>query len=116
MKIHTDTNPKYLMKPTLLLVALCAGILPVLSESVLAAPSAAEQPLQQAGKNPLKVFILAGQSNTEGQSVVDLTGKDYNEGRATLATLINDPVKGTMFKHLKTANGKWAVRDDLRVR
>ncbi len=27
---------------------------------------------------PLKVFILAGQSNMEGQAVADLNGKDYN--------------------------------------
>lgn len=104
------------MKTILLLATLCAGILPVLSESVLAAPSTAGKPLQQAGKSPVKVFILAGQSNMEGQSVVDLTGKDYNEGRGTLATLINDPVKGAMFKHLKSADGKWAVRDDVWVR
>ena len=29
----------------------------------------------------VKVFILAGQSNMEGQAVVDLTGKDYNDGK-----------------------------------
>ena len=27
---------------------------------------------------PVKVFILAGQSNMEGQAVSDLDGKDYN--------------------------------------
>ena len=30
---------------------------------------------------PLKVFILAGQSNMEGQAVVDLEGQDYNGGQ-----------------------------------
>jgi hypothetical protein len=65
---------------------------------------------------PVKVIILAGQSNMEGQSVVDLTGKDYNEGRGTLVTLMQDPVKGPMFKHLKGADGKWTVRDDVFVR
>jgi Carbohydrate esterase, sialic acid-specific acetylesterase len=64
---------------------------------------------------PIKVFILAGQSNMEGQSVVDLTGKDYNDGKGTLATLYNDPAKGPMFKHLKDASGKWAERDDVWV-
>ncbi|MBL9140981.1 MAG: hypothetical protein JNK53_03860, partial [Phycisphaerae bacterium] len=33
---------------------------------------------------PLKVFILAGQSNMQGQGVVDLTGKDYNDAKGTL--------------------------------
>ena len=35
----------------------------------------------QAAAKPLKVFILAGQSNMEGQGVADLEGKDYNQGR-----------------------------------
>ena len=65
---------------------------------------------------PVKVFILAGQSNMEGQAVADLAGKDYNEGRGTLAALMADPVKGPMFKHRKSADGKWAVRDDVWVR
>jgi hypothetical protein len=64
---------------------------------------------------PLKVFILAGQSNMQGQAVVDLTGKDYNDGKGTLATLYNDPVKAPIYKHLKTSDGKWATRDDVWV-
>jgi len=104
------------MKKTLLLASLCAGILPVLCTAALAAPGASANPAKQAGKSPVKVFILAGQSNMEGQSVVDLTGKDYNDGKGTLATLIKDPVKGPMFKHLMGADGKWAVRDDVWVR
>jgi hypothetical protein len=55
-----------------------------------------------AETKPLKVFILAGQSNMEGQAVVDLEGKDYNKGRGTLATLMRDPAKAPMFKHLTT--------------
>jgi len=65
---------------------------------------------------PLKVFVLAGQSNMEGQAVTDLSGKDYNEGKGTLATLMADPVKGGRFQHLKGADGKWAVREDVWVR
>jgi hypothetical protein len=38
----------------------------------------------QAGKSPVKVFILAEQSNMEGQGVAYLEGKDYNQGRGTL--------------------------------
>ena len=104
------------MKKSLLLAALCAGALPLLNDSVVAAADAAASPSKQAGKSPVKVFILAGQSNMEGQAVVDLTGKDYNNGKGTLATLIADPIKGPMFKHLKDKDGKWAVRDDVWVR
>jgi hypothetical protein len=69
-----------------------------------------------ADAKPLKVFILAGQSNMEGQAVVDLAGKNYHEGKGTLAKLVEDPAKAPMFKHLKGADGKWAVRDDVWVR
>ena len=69
-----------------------------------------------APKKPVKVFILAGQSNMEGQAVVDLTGKDYNDGKGTLATLMADPAKASMFKHLRAPDGKLKVRDDVFVR
>src|SRR5689334_24163655 len=85
---------------------ICAGLL-LLS---LAALSADDTSL------PVKVFILAGQSNMEGQAVVDLEGKDYNQGRGTLAQLMHDPAKAPMFQHLKDADGKWVVRDDVWVR
>ena len=64
----------------------------------------------------VKVFVLAGQSNMEGQAVVDLTGKDYNEGRGTLTTLMQDPEKAPIFRHLRGADGAWTVRDDVWVR
>ena len=65
---------------------------------------------------PVKVFILAGQSNMEGQAVVDLAGKNYNEGRGTLAQLMADPSKSAMLSHLKASDGKWRVREDVWVR
>ncbi len=71
--------------------------------------------LVAAATEPLKVFILAGQSNMEGQAVVDLEGKDYNQGRGTLVTLMRDSKKNTRFQHLKDAQGKWTVRDDVWV-
>ncbi len=65
---------------------------------------------------PVKVFVLAGQSNREGPGVVDLEGRNYNEGKGTLAMLMRDPAKAPMFKHLRRADGKWTVRDDVWVR
>ena len=59
----------------------------------------------------LKVFILAGQSNMEGQAVADLDGKDYNGGKGTLMHLLKDPAKAALVKHLRTDKGEWAVRD-----
>jgi sugar phosphate isomerase/epimerase len=65
---------------------------------------------------PVKVFILAGQSNMEGQAVVDLDGKNYNDGKGTLKALMNDPNKARLFKHLKNDKGEWTVREDVWVR
>jgi hypothetical protein len=65
---------------------------------------------------PVKVFILAGQSNMEGQAVVDLSGKDYNEGRGTLVQLMADPARAGRYRHLRDAAGNWKVRQDVRVR
>jgi len=65
---------------------------------------------------PVKVFILAGQSNMEGQAVVDLKDRDYNNGQGTLTRHMDDPAKGAMFKHLRQADGKWSVREDVWVR
>src|ERR1700704_3552130 len=65
---------------------------------------------------PVKVFILAGQSNMEGQAVVDLDGKNYNDGKGTLKALMNDPAKRHLFTHLKNDKGEWTVREDVWVR
>ncbi len=67
-------------------------------------------------KGPVKVFILAGQSNMEGQAVADLDGKDYNEGKGTLNALIHDPAKAALVQGLKDDQGRWTVRDDVWVR
>jgi hypothetical protein len=101
------------MKKSLLMVSLLVAALPVFNQAVFAAPDQDAGSRKQAGKSPVKVFILAGQSNMEGAAVVDLTGKDYNDGKGTLVTLMGDPVKGRMFKHLRGADGKWTVRDDV---
>ena len=67
-------------------------------------------------KEPLKVFILAGQSNMEGQAVADLDGKNYNEGKGTLKALLADPDKKKMVQHLKGDGDGWNVRNDVWVR
>ena len=54
-------------------------------------------------KKPVKVFILADQSNMEGKATV-----------TTLDAVINDPKTHDQFKHLKP-DGKWLVRDDVWV-
>lgn len=65
---------------------------------------------------PVKVFILAGQSNMEGHAVVDLAGKNYNDGKGTLDALMTDPAKAKLFTHLKNDKGEWVTREDVWVR
>ncbi len=64
----------------------------------------------------VKVFILAGQSNMEGQAVVALKGKDYNDGKGTLAAMLADPAKAPAIQHLITGDGLGKPRSDVFVR
>ena len=64
---------------------------------------------------PVKVFILAGQSNMEGPAVADLDGKDYNHGKGTLKAMLKDTAKAKRFAHLVDAKGRWKVREDVWV-
>lgn len=79
------------------------------------AKEAHSSPLQSS-KKPVKVFILAGQSNMVGQAVADLDGKDYNFGKGTLKSLLLDPTKAPLVKHLLASDGKWKAREDVWVR
>jgi len=84
---------------------------------LLALPSlAAETPpagpatkSQQIGKSPIKVFILAGQSNMEGHGVI----KGQQNG--TLETFLKDPASADRYKHLVAKDGAWIVRDDVWI-
>jgi hypothetical protein len=64
----------------------------------------------------VKVFLLAGQSNMQGQAVVDLDGRDYNGGRGTLKARLDDPAFANRFGHLRNDDGSWRSRDDVFVR
>lgn len=78
--------------------------------------AAGQAPADPPAALPVKVFVLAGQSNMEGQAVADLGGKDYNDGKGTLVALLNDPATAPLVRHLRDAKGTWVTRDDVRVR
>src|SRR5262245_2401826 len=65
---------------------------------------------------PLRVVILAGQSNMEGQAVADLDGKSYNGGKGTLKQLLDDPERAALVNHLRNRKGEWTERQDVWVR
>ena len=83
------------MKPT---VILTAALLCVLS------------PISNA--KPIKVFILAGQSNMEGQGSVDHGGE---EGKGNLVWSMKHSKSADKMKKLKNEKGEWVVRDDVQV-
>ncbi len=79
--------------------------------SCLAANARAE-----ANKPRLQVFVLAGQSNMEGQGVVEMDHpKYYNSGKGNLVWSMAHSKSIAKMKHLKNAEGKWVVRDDVTI-
>jgi hypothetical protein len=67
-----------------------------------------------AAEKPVKVFILAGQSNMEGHGFLKADPK-RNEGKGSLEYVVKQPATAAKFKHLLTTDGKWAVRDDVWI-
>ena len=87
----------------------------VLPLVLIASPGAVGVP--QVDPKPLKIFVLAGQSNMEGQGVVDLDHPEhYNGGRGTLEAVLRDPSVAARYAHVKDADGRWSIRDDVWVR
>jgi alpha-galactosidase len=58
---------------------------------------------------PVKVFILAGQSNMEADNT------KRNGGKGSLEFLVKDEATAARFKHLRGKDGAWAVRDDVWI-
>ena len=86
--------------------------------AVLAA--AAFSPRDAAAAEPAsgrvaRVFVLAGQSNMEGQAVVDLGGPSSNNGKGTLAAILRDPAAAARLAHLRSPDGDWRTRDNVSV-
>ena len=65
----------------------------------------------------VKVFLLAGQSNMQGQGVVAMDDpKDYNGGLGNLVWSMKHSVSKAKMVHLREASDKWTVRDDVEIR
>ncbi|HZZ79041.1 MAG TPA: family 16 glycoside hydrolase [Gemmataceae bacterium] len=68
----------------------------------------------RAADKPVKVFVLAGQSNMQGTGFVKADPK-RNGGKGSLEYLVKDPATADRFKHLVSKDGKWVVRDDVWI-
>lgn len=67
-----------------------------------------------AAEPPVKVFILAGQSNMAGTGFVKADPK-RNGGKGSLEYLVKDPLTASRFQHLVGKDGAWIVRDDVWI-
>jgi alpha-galactosidase len=67
-----------------------------------------------AAEKPVKVFVLAGQSNMEGHGFVPADPK-RNGGKGSLEYLARDPATADRFKHLLGKDGRWVMRDDVWI-
>jgi len=74
------------------------------ANAVMAQQGEAGKPSPKAFKGPVKVFILAGQSNMEGHA-----------GIMTLDRLGEHPTHGYLLKKIKKDDGSFVVRDDVFV-
>ncbi len=100
-------------------ISLAIILLLLVATAPAPAPAQDQDQDQDQDQRPrkLQVFILAGQSNMQGQGVVDLDHpKHYNGGQGTLLKVMADPKAARRFAHLKTPEGEWVVREDVFVR
>ena len=67
-----------------------------------------------AAEKPVKVFILAGQSNMEGAGQIKADPK-RNSGRGSLEYLVKDPATANRFAMLVNSAGQWRTRDDVWI-
>lgn len=82
--------------------------------TLLAAVALATAAPVTAADKPVKVFVLAGQSNMEGHGAIKADPK-RNEGKGSLEYVARDKATADKFKHLLGQDGKWVVRDDVSV-
>lgn len=69
---------------------------------------------QNEQAKPVKVFILAGQSNMEGHGIIPADPK-RNGGKGSLEYLIKDPATAKQFAHLVDNEKQWVVRKDVWI-
>lgn len=99
----TVTHREDQVMPRLWVLASLFGILLV----ALVAPASAVD-------KPVKVFILAGQSNMQGHGFISADPK-RNEDKGSLEYVAKQPDTAAKFKHLLGKDDKWAVRDDVWI-
>ena len=99
------------MKQRMISIGIIAGLV-----VLMAAGAGAADSKNKIAKGPVKVFILAGQSNMEGQGVVAMDHeKYYNGGKGNLVHVMKHSPQAKRYVHLKDKSGKWVERKDVWV-
>ncbi|MAD19459.1 MAG: sialate O-acetylesterase [Planctomycetaceae bacterium] len=73
-------------------------------------PGAAEVPRE----GPVKVFLLAGQSNMVGAGRIE-ANPDRNEGRGSLEWMVESSPLGAKVRGLRDSSGEWVEREDVLI-
>ena len=63
---------------------------------------------------PVRVFILAGQSNMEGHGMINAQ-PNHNGGQGALEFLVKNPATSNRFATLVDASGNWRKRDHVWI-
>lgn len=67
-------------------------------------------------QKPVQVFILAGQSNMQGQGVVAMDHPEYyNGGKGNLVWSMEHSASKDKMRHLRDRHGRWVERDDVEI-
>ena len=67
-------------------------------------------------EEPVQVFILAGQSNMQGQGVVSMDHPQYyNGGKGNLVWSMEHSASRSRMQHLRNDQGAWVERDDVSI-
>ena len=92
---------------------LCVIVVLLVSLSIA---QAADPPHGGTHAKPVKVFILAGQSNMEGKGVVCMDHeKYYNGGKGNLVWSMQHSQSAKQMQHLRNEDGSWVERDDVMI-
>ena len=64
---------------------------------------------------PLKVFVLAGQSNMQGSGAIKANPRSKNGGMGSLEYIVEAPATAEHYRHLIDKDGNWVERKDVWI-
>lgn len=92
------------------------GVLAIgLALTVFALPTCAQAETHPSAVRPVKVFILAGQSNMEGHGYIPAQVGENRRKQGSLEFLAHDPASAKRYATLLAKDGSWRKRDDVFI-